>query len=317
MVKALLRHGADPSVLDGEGKDAMAGAIAKGSAEALRALLEAGAQPNRRWADGHCAVTRAALHGQVELLKLVLDHKGDPDFRDDQGITPLMFAVAMGHEAAARLLLERGAKVHPLNAWQHSALEEAKAVKDEALRVRLVALLRQHGAKEGNPMRPIDEAFLKAAHEGDLTQLKALLDKGADVHARGKLTADLWIRDALSGSVKHMAVCRFLLERKINVRMKDGYEFTALHAAAREGSPAMVKLLVEQGLDPNAKSKSGFVPLFMAINGGHRPDNAAMLLQLGADPNGRAITGDSLLAYARKRNHTKMAQLLEAAGGKE
>jgi len=78
--------------------------------------------------------------------------------------------------------------------------------------------------------------------------------------------------------------------------MRSSFGFTALHIAARDSTPEVIEMLVAKGLDPSAPTKNGFVPLFMAINGKSKPQNVAMLLKLGADPNGRTIRpGESLL----------------------
>lgn len=317
MVQTLLKHRADVSTVDSEGFDALAGGIAKGSIEIVQMLLESGANPNGRYKDGTCAVTRAAIHGRANILNLLLDQKGNLEFRDNQGNTPLMFAVSMGREEATKILLERGARIYPVNAWHNNALGEAKKIKDEDLKNRMVNLLRAHGAKDGDPFRKIDLDFLKACYTGDLAKVKLLLKSGADIEARGKQSTELYLRDAVAASVGHIAVLQFLIENNINIHMEDGYNFTALHEAARDGRCEAIKILVEHGLDPNAKSKSGFLPLFMAINGGRHPDAAAVLLKLGANPNARAITGESMLGYANTKNYTRIAKLLKEAGGTE
>lgn len=317
MLQLLIKHGADISLVDVSSRDALAGAVAIGSVDAVRVLLEAVADPNRRLPDGHSAVTRAAIHGRVEVLSLLLDHKADIDYRDNQGITPLMYAASQRREEAVRFLLERGALTYPLNAHQLSALGEAKRVADPMVRDRLVSMLKAHGAKDGDPLRPIDAALLKAVAAGDLKRTRALLADGADLHVRGKLSADfVWHRNALTAAVKYPDLCRFLIDQKINVHMDDGQGFTALHSAAELGGPETIKLLVSQGLDPNAASKNGFTPLFMAINGKVRPANVATLLELGADPNGTTFWGEPLINFASDRKYRQIVQMLKRAGAK-
>ena len=60
---------------------------------------------------------------------------------------------------------------------------------------------------------------------------------------------------------------------------------TALHFAARQGSAAAAKALVEGGADVNLPSPGDqATPLLVALINGHF-DLAAMLLESGADPN--------------------------------
>jgi cytohesin len=317
LVKVLLSHGADPKALDPDGLDAMAGAIARGSAEKLRLLLDAGADPNRRLPDGTCAVSRAAIHGHAELLEMLLEHGGRIEIRDDQGVTPLMFAAAQGREEAVALLLERHARTWPLNTYGRSALGEAKRVKDPEVRSRLVALLQAAGAKDREPMRPIDVALFAAAEKGDLASARALVKQGADVHARGTMVGGTMYYTVLFSAVAHPEFVRYLLDQGLDPHQVTEYGFTALHAAARDGAPESIKLLAERGLDPNARAKGGQIPLNEALNNGSdRPACVAMLLQVGADPNGQKAADESPLQRARRRNFTRSMALLEAAGGK-
>ena len=203
MIKLLIDHGASLSLVDGGGLDPLSSAIISKSPEAVRLIADAGGDPNLRLPRGLSAPLRAAIYGDVEIEKIILDHKGNVDARDDAGASALMYAAAMGREGNVRLLLERGAKVYPLNASQRSALGEAKLFEDAEVRERIVAMLKAAGAAENNAQRPIDAQFLKAAYDGNLALVKTLLAKGADIEARGKLDGPLYLYDALSVSVKH------------------------------------------------------------------------------------------------------------------
>lgn len=317
MVSVLLKHGADPSALDLDGREAIAGAIANGNVDILKILLDAGADPNHRWAPGYSAVSLAAIHGRTDILEMLLDHKGNVDFRDDYGTTPLIFAAQLGRVEAVGLLLERGALVHPLDAWMRPALGYASRLKDSDARERISSALIKAGAKEDSSVRPIDQAFLKACYEGNIQKASELLAKGADMYARGQFDGQLLLEDALSASVRHPKMVQFLLKKGINPFIRSSYDFTALHSAAAAGTPEVIEMLVASGLDPNGRAKYGQVPLFMAINGNPKPKNVAALLKLGANPNNSGFPADkSLLQIAKARNMKTIVEQLTAAGAK-
>lgn len=62
--------------------------------------------------------------------------------------------------------------------------------------------------------------------------------------------------------------------------------------------PAVMKLLLEKGLDPNPKS-GGMSPLSTAVVAGNAPvEVVALLIKHGADPNLKDATGKSPIDYA-------------------
>ena len=100
--EALVRRGARV--------DNIAAAAGLGRLATVRELLPASDSEGR-----HRALALAAQHGQVEVVKLLLDAGEDPNRFNPVGnhphSTPLHQAVAAGHPAVVRLLVERGAKL--------------------------------------------------------------------------------------------------------------------------------------------------------------------------------------------------------------
>ena len=81
------------------------------------------------------------------IAKLLLDGKYEgkgakTKLQSISGDTPLMVACGNGHEAVARLLLERGADATLRDMDGHTALFTARAYE----RASIVALLKAHGA---------------------------------------------------------------------------------------------------------------------------------------------------------------------------
>jgi len=314
ITELLLAHGADYRL---QNQDAWRGAIVSGSVPVTQLLLAAGADPNYRFEDGMSAVTIAALRAANELLAVLLDHHGNVNFRDHHGITALMYAASHGSESTVQLLLERGAAIWPLDAFGENALGAAGHNTNADTRAPVEALLKAHGIASPPKNRDIDEQLLQASYKGDLAQVKALLAQGADLEVRGLPNIKLWLRDALSASVKHPAVCRYLIERGIDVRSLDSYQFTPLHSAASDGTVECIQALVAAGADANAISKSRITPLFAAVNGSRPAAIVAALLAAGADPNGPSMSApETVLGVAQRRGFTAIEKLLLDAGAK-
>jgi len=78
-----------------------------------------------------------------------------------------------------------------------------------------------------------------------------------------------------------------LLERgaEVNLVARNAtIHVTPLHSAAAGSHPALVKLLLEHGADPNAAQDGGFTPLHSAAQNDDR-ESAEALLEAGADPS--------------------------------
>lgn len=143
LIALLCRAGADPD-------RAMQGALAHSEFAAAAALLAAGARmtlavaaalgetgvarallPGASAKERHVALANAAQHGRTAVARLLLDAGEDPGRYNPAGThshsTPLHQAVWGGHEATARLLVERGARRDLKDAlWQGTPLDWAE-----------------------------------------------------------------------------------------------------------------------------------------------------------------------------------------------
>jgi len=85
---------------------------------------------------------------------------------------------------------------------------------------------------------------------------------------------------------------------------------TALHMAMLQRNPALIKLLLDYGFDPNAKdTKDGYTPLHIAV-GSNNAEAIRLLLQYRADKNIRSSSGLTPLEKARREEKTDLVRLL-------
>ena len=126
------------------------GAAGEGSEQRVRELVAAGAPLDLVDVSGCSALLCASNSGHARIVKLLLDGKYEGEGADINlqggkgGWTPLMIACYRGHEAVARLLLERGADVTVRTSGGHTAFSWARLYKNAPI----VALLEAHGAPE-------------------------------------------------------------------------------------------------------------------------------------------------------------------------
>lgn len=87
-----------------------------------------------------------------------------------------------------------------------------------------------------------------------------------------------------------------------------------MELAARQWSPDGVRALLDNGLTITSQGVSG--ALVQAASNGAAPI-VTMLLDAGADVNGRDRHNDTALAMARRVNNVEIATLLLARGARE
>ncbi|KAK1508104.1 uncharacterized protein CCOS01_16105 [Colletotrichum costaricense] len=157
-------------------------------------------------------------------------------------------------------------------------------------------------------------ALSRAAFNGDLNTIKALLDKGAEVNPEN-------LKDSygspLTSAIFHgrLESARFLLENGANVndQFRYGNFGCPLIAAIRVGEPECVRLLLEREADVNAMPEGGEYgsPLAAAVSMAD-VDFARSLIQHGADAKAELRFGKygSPLAAAVWRGDVNCARLL-------
>jgi cytohesin len=169
------------------------------------------------------------------------------DVADTRKISPLSNAAAIGSLEAMEILVAHKANVSAQDGAGSTAL--IWGVRD----IAKVRFLLEHGADPNRKTRRGQTALMGAATSPDhsLDIVRALLEKGADVQA---LNAD-------------------------------GHN--SLHEAAGAGNTQVVALLLEKGLDINAKTTEptgGFTPLILAAQNGNT-ELIRLLIAKGADVN--------------------------------
>jgi len=209
-----------------------------GNIEAVKQHLASGMDVNENYGNGETPLFTAAAWGHKEIVELLIAAGADVNAKNHRGVTPLH--MASDHKEIAALLIAEGADVNAKNDGGWTPLDYADD-KETA------NLLRKHGGKRGEevkPVEPIAEAakpkpptaetprisIHDAARQGKIEAVKQHLAAGTDVNA------------------KH-----------------DEFGTTPLHNAALYDHKEIAELLIAKGADLNAKNMFGETPLDSAI----------------------------------------------------
>ncbi|KAK3580897.1 hypothetical protein CHS0354_008182 [Potamilus streckersoni] len=202
--------------------------------------------------NGYTALHHAAVNGHKDVVKLLVSEDAAADLADNQGCTPLHLAAWRGNGEICQLLLTSKTGANKVNV-QNSSGDTALHMSAQYGYLAVVKVLVQHKA---NPMirnlreeSPLD----LAAQYGKLEVVQELLESNPDL--------------------LHKAICNHspihLASRNghrdvVDCLLKNGYSVntvtdmgTGLHEAALHGKLEVVKLLLEKGVDVEAKDSNG------------------------------------------------------------
>ncbi len=285
--------------------------------------MELGANPHagiRPHNDATSALTIAVERGYDEIAAIIREEEarreGGPP-AEDEAPADLWRALRENDEDRAIAILS----LHPelirfqMPGHRGTALHLASAL----LAQRLAVWLLDHGAdvnaQTSDGSTPLDVAggLCDSAHRAEkMAALTALLrERGARLTARSAVI----LGDAEFLGARHA---------KGDLPAPEDDQGWLLRLAVDYDRPEILKLLLDLGLDPDARARVDDVdelaftwgmPLYQCARYG-KHSMAELLLERGADPNGQVYASGTPLSEAYGQRDEKMIALLERYGGK-
>jgi ankyrin repeat protein len=159
--------------------------------------------------------------------------------------------------------------------------------------------------------------IFEAAAAGDLARTRALLAQ--DPSLVDACSPDGFSPLGLAAFFGRPEVLKLLLNEGADpdAPSRNAMRVTALHSAAANREPAlslrMVETLLRAGANPNARQHGGWTPLQQAAAHG-RAEIVALLLSHGADRTMQSDDGQTAADKARERGFREVAERLESRG---
>lgn len=289
VVRALIDAGASLNSTIDSGFPPLFFAVREGRLDTVRALLAAGADPKAMIAPpsqssrGSRATARrpatsplqlAVQNGHFELAIALIDAGADPnDVRT--GFTPLHLLAGVRKPDSS----DGSDPAPPVGAGRLSSADFVREIVKRGANVNF-------RLPKGSPKQPATSSgiasegatpFLFAADRGDVPLMRLLLQLGADpllpnAHGTTPLLAAAGVgtnepQEEAGEESDALEAVKLLLDLGADVNTVDRNGDTAMHGAAYNISPLVVKLLAERGADPQIWKKpntAGGTPLFIA-----------------------------------------------------
>lgn len=308
VLKALLKAGANPRMIDDTGLGVIHHAAFSGNVAGLAALTETGVDIDFPGGNGQTALILAADFDQMAAVDWLILHGARVDAMLTRGqATPLSIALMHGYFPIAERLLKAGANPNHRLANGDSLLLASARRKNQAE----VELLLKAGAATGDVDQRGSTALAFVAYAGSIRIAEALLKAGADPNRPNNL-GELPIYSAIQNG--HLDMVKLLLDHGARSDISDNQQRTLAHFIPFSRSEKIFRLLAAHGVSLDKPDYLGNTPLHNAIGTG-RMEAVNSLLNMRVPLNIRnPRTGSTPLAIAAEFNRVEAARLLLARG---
>jgi ankyrin repeat protein len=201
--------------------------------------------------EGKTPLHWAAEGDRFEIAELLLGAGADLEAKASWGATAFEWAATMGSTRVADLLLERGAHgLDLVTAASLGKLDVVRASLDSGAPLPIVprrsAPPDDHWVADSAYMKgdAISHAFYAACRNGHTAVARLLLDRGADVNAKGVFGGAAVHWAAING---HQDTVAFLVARGADLTLKDARFAATPEGWAAEGGHDDVRQLLSRG----------------------------------------------------------------------
>jgi ankyrin repeat protein len=293
----MLANGADPNVVERDGRSPLHIAVYLNRREMIEKLLQTGARANDIQRDRASPLHIAVERGYLSFLPMLLLAGAEIDARDEEGQTPLYRAVVRGDETATGLLLRHHADPNvadnsgktPLHGAVRVSLHQSPCLVSQLIDAG--AAVDCHDRYEQTPLH-----LLAKQSDPSVDVARRLIEAGVNVNAVRKLLGEITPLQlaAIQGAAE---LIRILIDADADLDWHDGEGQTALYKAVWKGWEDIVRDLLKAGADPRITTDKGEGLLHLAVREGHLKI-AQYLVQQGLPINVRDNEGDTPLKQA-------------------
>jgi len=313
IINYLVEQGANVNAIDHLGNTPLTIACEYGNEAVVKYLIAKGANihgmtvDNKKW---KTPLITACKYHQFHIGRYLVEKGANVNEQIENGDTPLFIAckdqVNENIEDWVIYLINCGADVNIKNMYGDTPL--SVAVKSNNVIVKNI--LMEHGAKipENNDVDQDSIALISACQIGDESQVKYLIEHGADVNGIGEfgesplIAAVNYLKE---NSIFYNPIINYLVEQGANVNAHDYFDNTPLTIACETHNETLINYLIQKGANIHGmtiNNEKWKTPLIIACKN-HRRNYFIIdsLLERGVNVNEQIENGDSPLLEICKK----------------
>ncbi|MBQ7257031.1 MAG: ankyrin repeat domain-containing protein [Abditibacteriota bacterium] len=237
----------------------------------------------------------------ISILKLLVNYNNIN--KKDSMYTPLGYAIIRGNYDNVKYLMDAGATLDKLGLFLFYALNKNYNEK-------LFKFISEN-VKDTNIIRPQGTLLNIAINNDNVSAVKILLEKGADVNLKG--TSYPLISALIKGNKE---ILNLILEKNPNPNIEYVGGLTPLMFASKYDDYATVKKLIDLGADATKSSNQGFNALHLAIFNQTEDKEKIinLLLEKGIDINAKSSLGLTPIHVAMGMGDFETTKILKDKG---
>lgn len=245
-------------------QEEMCKALIEGNLEALEMCLKNGADIYSRNIDLSTMLHVAAQGNNTDIIQFLLKKNISMDVRDANGQTPLHVAAACGRDIVISFLVQKNSTfIDQVDNNGKTSLHKAAINGHKETVLTLLSLGANIASEDDNHNSPLHYAIIN-----NYFALVKLIISNTPTDD-GKETFGDPFSLHVACECGHVELVKFLLENKADVNAKNYQHTRPLHLAASIGHLQIVEELIRHGAYVNLRELNGNTPLICAVRGNH------------------------------------------------
>ncbi len=254
--------------------------------------------------NGNTPLHFAVYYGKKDIVELLITNNAEINKHNNGGAAPLHMAVMTRKKGVIKLLLRLGADIEVKNAYGRTPLlMVARDIGDKSL----ARLLLESGSDVNSADNYNETPIVLAAWRGNKELVDLFLENSANIHVSGENGKKLLIYSAEHNLEKLFSA---LKERQADLTIKNNNGGSLLHSAAAGGSLNVFESLISEGFIINEADRYGWTPLHYASKNNQKIA-AEFLISRGIDLNSRTLSGKSAYNIAEENDNGNVLKLLK------